>query len=420
MSIDHKARAHAPFAPSASDRWLPCPASVTHPDVRLTAKHGEFWRVEDGGQDSWHTARGTAMHELADWILTHGTPCAHIPDVDWETHFTDPGTGEDCVIPADEARKHVEPFVEGVRQVYLAEQMLYGDKARLVHEVRVKILGDLVWGSVDAAVISPGMVYVADLKCGAGKIVSADCAQLKTYACGLAAWTIGDDAPPPLTQRAIVLQIFQADAPGGGDVATLSGQELLEHGGRIVAAVAESKALAQAATEPTEASIGGHCDWCPRKTKCPAHHQRALGALALADSEAQVATLPEDKLAWLCGIRRQLVAILDAAEEEVTRRLLAGQQVDGWKLVEGRSVRQWRSDLGEEAIAAEIASMADMVGAALDPWQRKLRSFTEVEKVIGKGVVDHLVIKPEGKPTLAPASDKRQAIAIKDNRDCLK
>lgn len=417
MSIDHKARAHAPYAPSASDRWMACPASVTHPKVPLGAQHGEFWRVEDGGQDSWHTARGTALHELADWILTDGTACAHLPLDAWKVSFVDPATGDKCRIDADEARKHVEPFVEGVRAVYWAERTLYGDKARLLHEVRVKVAGDLVWGSVDAAVISPGLLYVADLKCGSGKIIRADCPQLLTYACGLDTWLVGGESPP--ADRAVVLQIYQADAPGGGDLHTLGHDELLAHRAAIARALSASEEAAHAAKGPGADNIGDHCGWCPRKAHCPAHHDRALAALELADTPAVVAALPVDKVAWLCGIRKQLIEILDAAEEQIAQRLMAGERIDGWKMVEGRSVRQWDPKIPEEQIAQEIASLADMVGASIDPWARKLRSFTEVEKAVGKGSVDHLVIKPDGRPTLARADDKRQAIAVK-SLDCLK
>lgn len=45
-----------------------------------------------------------------------------------------------------------------------------------------------------------------------------------------------------------------------------------------------------------------------------------------------------------------------------------------------------------------------------DPYAKKLKGITDIEKSIGKGKLDNLTEKPEGKPTLVSAEDKRPAI----------
>ena len=75
-------------------------------------------------------------------------------------------------------------------------------------------------------------------------------------------------------------------------------------------------------------------------------------------------------------------------------------------MVEGRSVRKYSS---EEAVieAANAAGYHDI-------FRKSLLPITEMEKLMGKQgfaeILGGLTVKPAGKPTLVPASDKRPAI----------
>ena len=75
-------------------------------------------------------------------------------------------------------------------------------------------------------------------------------------------------------------------------------------------------------------------------------------------------------------------------------------------MVEGRSVRKYSN---EEAVieAANAAGYHDI-------FRKTLLPITEMEKLMGKQsfaeILGGLIIKPAGKPTLVPASDKRPAI----------
>ena len=75
----------------------------------------------------------------------------------------------------------------------------------------------------------------------------------------------------------------------------------------------------------------------------------------------------------------------------------------GFKVVAGRSIRKYADE-------AAVAEAAKAVGYT-DIWDRKLIGLTAMERLMGKktftDTLGDLVIKPEGKPTLLPESDKR-------------
>ena len=87
---------------------------------------------------------------------------------------------------------------------------------------------------------------------------------------------------------------------------------------------------------------------------------------------------------------------------------LAGEHYDGWKLVEGRSIRKYADDVK----VAEKLNAAGWEDALI--YERKLLGLTNMEKLVGKKklaeTLGDLIVKPAGKPVLVPASDKRPEI----------
>ena len=86
-----------------------------------------------------------------------------------------------------------------------------------------------------------------------------------------------------------------------------------------------------------------------------------------------------------------------------------GKHWDGFKLVAGRSIRKY-TDETAVAEAAKAAGYADI-------YDRKLITLTAMERLMGKTtfteVLGDLVVKPVGKPTLVPDTDKRPALDIR-------
>ena len=79
---------------------------------------------------------------------------------------------------------------------------------------------------------------------------------------------------------------------------------------------------------------------------------------------------------------------------------------DGWKVVEGRANRRYT----DEAAAAQA-----VIATGHDPYEHRLLGISAMEKLLGRKkfseVLGELVDRPQGKPTLVPASDKRPALS---------
>ena len=94
-------------------------------------------------------------------------------------------------------------------------------------------------------------------------------------------------------------------------------------------------------------------------------------------------------------------------EEYATTALLNGKPIPGWKLVAGRSNRTFTDQ--DAAIQAVIAAGYDEALV----YDRKPKTLSQLEELMGKKEfkekIGSYVVKPLGKPTLAEASDKREA-----------
>lgn len=81
---------------------------------------------------------------------------------------------------------------------------------------------------------------------------------------------------------------------------------------------------------------------------------------------------------------------------------LKGKQWSDFKVVAGRAVRKF-SD--EKKAAAAIKA------AGYEPYEQKMKGISTLEKEIGKkkfaDMMDGLLTRPEGKPTLVSRNDKR-------------
>ena len=153
------------------------------------------------------------------------------------------------------------------------------------------------------------------------------------------------------------------------------------------------------------------CLWCKAKPSCRALMKQTESVIMAAfdniDELKPVSRLTEEEMARALDQRKMILGWFDSIEQYATERLESGHGFTGYKLVAGRSLRQW----GNEEIAE--TALFEVLGD--DAFTRKLVSPAQAEKALGKQkakLIENLIVKPEGKPTLAPASDSRPAVNI--------
>ena len=158
-----------------------------------------------------------------------------------------------------------------------------------------------------------------------------------------------------------------------------------------------------------EFQAGDHCRFCPAKADC---RKRAEYNLELAKYDfAMPDTLGEDEIAALLPRIDEFIAWANDIKAFALQKALDGTHFDGYKIVAGRSVRKYTD---EAAVAKAVQD------AGFDPFERRLLGITAMGKLLGKkrmeDLLGGLMIKPPGKPTLVPETDKRRALdpAVED------
>ena len=362
--------AHAKLSASGSARWLNCTGSV---------------KAEQNFKDSSSPAAeyGTCAHELADIVLSTGK------DID---SFLGQTLNDAPSVKVDqEMIDNVQGYVNYV-QSFGGEQF---------YEVRLDY-SHLVpngFGTSDAVVIVDNVIHVIDLKMGKGVVVDAENnTQGMLYALGAV-----EEYGYLYDFDKVVIHIYQ---PRVSNFSTweLSILDLTLFGEYV------TKQAIEALSDDAPRTPGDkQCQWCKAKATCPAllkHAEKTISAdFDNLDDLPDVDSLTPDKLSVILSNKKLIESWLKAVEEHISHTLLDGEEFPGFKLVAGRSLRRWANE--DEAQEQLITLLDDQA------FEKKLLTVAKAEKALGakrKKEIENLIIKPEGKPTLAPESDKRPSI----------
>ena len=357
---------HAYLSASASERWLKCP-----PSAKLCAQE------EDKG--SPYAQQGTDAHELCQYLLETalGRPAADpVENLTWYNA---------------EMREAAEGYRDFVMEQVEAARQLCKDPLVCVEQT----LDFSKWvehgfGTGDCVIVADDLLHIIDFKFGLGVLVEAtDNSQLKCYALG-AVDTFGD----LYDIRRIRLSIYQPRRENV-DTFELTKDELLRWADEILAPTAKL-----AYEGGGEFHAGDHCRFCKVKAIC---RKRAEYSMELAGYEfAEAPTLSEAEIAEILPRIDSLVSWAEDVKDFALQQALTGVRYPGFKLVEGRSNRKYT----DEIAVAKVVS-----GAGYDPYEKKLLGVTAMQKQLGRTrfeqLLSGLVIKPQGKPVLAPDDDKR-------------
>lgn len=368
---------HALLSASGAHRWLECT-----PSAQLELQFPQ--------STSEYAEEGTAAHELCE--LTARYWLGEISEAEYENRRDELAKGKYYNAEMQECANDYAKFV--AEKTAAARETC--EDAFTALEVRVnfsKYVKD-GFGTGDCIIVSDNVLEIIDFKYGKGvRVEAAGNPQMKLYALGayLEYNTLFDIDSVRMT-------IFQPRLSGVQSSDEITVKELLEWAEKYVKPRAKLAYKGEGEFAPSEEV----CKFCRAKAQCKA---RADKNLKLFDEAPDILLLtPEDagKILEQAGDIQSWLADLESL---VSSTLLAGQPVEGWKMVEGRSNRRF---------ADELKVVDAMKAAGYDEsllYERKLITLTQMEKDFGKKAVaetlGELIVKPQGKPTLAPAKDKR-------------
>ena len=360
------ARKHAVLSASSAARWIACP-----PSARLNA--------EKSDAPSEYAAQGTDAHTLCEYKLRKALgervrdPTKNLASYDTEM--------EECA----------EAYCQFVTE--LVGQFRAESKDTMVSvEQRVDFSAFVPdgFGTADTLIISGNAVCIVDYKHGKGIEVSADHnPQMMCYALGC-------------------IQMFDS-LYDIDEVRMVIFQPRLANISEFIISKTDLLAWAQDSLVPAaklahagegEFCAGTHCQFCKIKATC---RKRAEYNLERAQYDFEMPpTLEDTEVEAVLAKADMIAAWVSDIKEYALQRAIQGKQWTDWKLVEGRSNRKYT----DEAAVAKIVKEA-----GFEPYEQKLLGITAMTGLLGKSKVEELlggfVVKPQGKPTLAPMSDKR-------------
>jgi hypothetical protein len=362
---------HAILSASSSHRWLHC-----LPSARL--------ELEFENTNGEAAKEGTAAHALSEHKLKKALRIrSKRPTSEYDS---------------DEMEECTDGYVDFImEQVELARKSCTDPIVLIEQRLDFSCYVPDGFGTGDCVIISDDRLHIVDFKYGMGVLVDAeDNPQMKLYALG--ALEIYDSL---YDIKEISMTIFQ---PRRENVSTWT------------VPVEELKAWAEEELKPKAAKAyqgegeympGPWCTFCRASSRCRA---RADENLKLAQMEFKMPPLLTDSeieevLSLLPDLTKWANEITAYATDAAVNH---GKEWHGFKVVEGRSVRKYKD---EDAVAKQA-----VISGYKDIYRKSLIPMTEMQKLMGKAkfeeILGNLIVKPPGKPTLVPSSDKRVAMNV--------
>ena len=367
---------HAKLSASSAHRWMNC-----NPSANLEREFAD--------RTSEAAAEGSAAHAL----------CEHKLRKALKMRSTRPVSKYN----SDEMEMYTDSYVEFVlEQIEVAKQHCADPFVLIEQQLDFSCYVPDGFGTGDCLIVADKLLHIIDFKYGLGVLVEAEeNPQMMLYALG--ALRLFDALYDIDT---ISMSIFQ---PRRENVSTwtITVAELEEWAEKTLRPKAELAFKGEGEFNP-----GPWCTFCKAAVKCRARTEEKLALAQYEFAKPPLLTDEEieDILSRLDDLTKWANEIAAYAQDAAINH---GKQWNGFKLVEGRSIRKY-SDETAVIAAATAAGYRDIYKKSLIP-------ITEMEKLMGKKtfaeVLGGLVIKPQGKPTLVPASDKRPAIHTGANHD---
>lgn len=374
---EEEERKHALLSASSAHRWLICTPSA---------------RLEENFPDegSEYAAEGSLAHAIAELkVRKYSTVMTN------QKYSRDMKKLEADPLYQAEMQRHTDYYLDYIK----GQAMSYGVMPHIAVESQLDLESYIPegFGTADCIIIGGNTLEVVDFKYGKGVPVSAENnPQMLLYALGA------------LQRYAMLYQITTVRMTiiqpriDNSNSAEMSVDDLLYWGEGI------KPVAAKAYDGAGEYIPGDHCRFCKAKATCRA---RADKYTALQDFGGKLPpNLSDEEVGSILKIAENIKHWVSDLEDYALKTIVAGGEIPGWKIVEGRSNRVIKDLDGCFAKLKADGYKEEML------YERKPITLTAIEKLVGKQYVsDNLsdfIEKPQGKPTLAAADDTRPAMQL--------
>jgi hypothetical protein len=378
---------HALLSASSAHRWIHCT-----PSARLEE------RFEN--KSSTFSEEGTFMHEMGELKLRRYL--GEIKESIYKKKIKELQANQFFNSDIEEA---VEIYVTFARELIEETKKNCKDPIILL-EQRLDFSNYVEngFGTGDLIVVSDGILHVVDLKGGQGvKVSSEKNPQMQLYALGsLSLFNCLYNI------HTISMSICQ---PRLENISTyeISVEELLDWAENVLKPAAKLAWNGEGKFWPSEYT----CKFCRAKYTCKA---RAEKNLEIAKFEfRQASSLTKDEIIEILARADEIAAWCKDIWSWAEARAIEGEKFDGYKVVQGRSIRTYGNEKDVIAKLTEAGYSEEKI------FSKSLKGITALEKTLGKKVflqiLEGLIIKPQGKPTLVPITDKREAIKLNNTAE---
>lgn len=342
---------HAKLSASGSERWILCPGSVA---------------AEEGipEKPNPYTEEGTLAHEVAatflkDEIVINNITSEMLNNI---INYSD--------------------YITAIEKDLKEYSLLIEQKVDFSHVVPDG------FGTADCIIKSDDVLHVIDLKYGKGVPVYAENnTQLLLYAIGaLNGFT-------NYMPSSIVMHIVQPRIGNYSKWEITKPEYELDYWIEFL----RKKALAALQPDAKRIPHKDACRWCRAKPTCRAIYNFIDHTIApLKEKKA----LTDNELKLILDNSKLITDFLSSVEELVYDKIASGESFKGYKLVNGRQVRKFKTDSLEE--------LENSLGESI--YKKVPITLAEAEKIFSKEVINEITYKQQSKPILVPDSDKRAAI----------